>query len=225
MKRSSGILLPIVVGCGPGHVHPTHQNHTYTHEHGHAHAFTDAAAWSQVFDDPARDAWQHPDDIVAAMALTPTMTVADVGAGTGYFAMRLARAVPDGQVIATDIEPDMVKHLTDRARNAHVNNVRAVLATPASTGLAPASVDRILVVHVWHHLANHVDTARELAEALRPRGKLFIVEFSLTSERGPPASMRLSPEAIVAELTAAGFFAQLSTVAVDGQVIIEATRS
>ena len=88
--------------------------------HGHAgphcdnggagmhHGFADADALTKVFDDPARDEWQRPDDVLRALQLAPEMTVADIGAGTGYFAVRLARAVPAGEVIAADVEPDMV---------------------------------------------------------------------------------------------------------------------
>ena len=66
------------------------------------HGFKNADEWAKVFDDPARDAWQQPDRIVAELGLTAAMTVADIGAGTGYFTVRIARAVPNGQVIATD---------------------------------------------------------------------------------------------------------------------------
>ena len=79
------------------------------------HRFEHADAWAKQFDDPSRDAWQQPDKVIAALGLEPAMSVADVGAGTGYFTVRLARAVPQGQVIATDIEPDMVRYLGERA--------------------------------------------------------------------------------------------------------------
>jgi protein-L-isoaspartate O-methyltransferase len=120
---------------------------------GHHHAFADAAAWSKVFDDPARDDWQRPGDVLRAMELEPAMTVADVGAGTGYFSVRLSRVVPRGEVIATDIEPDMVRFLSERARREGRTNLRAIQGTAGASGLAARSVDRILVVHVWHHLA------------------------------------------------------------------------
>src|SRR3569623_2143461 len=68
-----------------------------------------------------------PDKVVAALALAPALTVADVGAGTGYFTVRLARGVPQGTVIATDIEPDMIRYLNERATREHLPNIRAVL--------------------------------------------------------------------------------------------------
>lgn len=208
---------------------PPHGSHDHPGAHAHAHdghhAFTDADAWTGVFDDPSRDAWQRPDEVVRALDLAPTMVVADIGAGTGYFAVRLARAVPQGAVIATDIEPDMVRFLGERARREGLENLRATLAPAQGTsGLAAASVDRVLVVNVWHHLHDRVDFARDLAAALRPGGKIFVVDFSLTAERGPPARMRLAPEALVAELDAAGLSATVSPIALPDQYIVEARR-
>jgi predicted methyltransferase len=199
-----------------------HEDHGAAGAH---HGFADADAWTKVFDDPARDAWQRPDDVLRALELAPTMTVADVGAGTGYFTVRLARAVPAGEVIATDIEPDMVRFVDERARREQLTNVRAVRATRTTSGLAPQSVDRILIVDVWHHLDDRVGYARDLSAALRPGGKLFIVDFHLTAHHGPPMHMRLAPETIIADLAAAGLIATLSPVALPDQYIIEARRA
>lgn len=215
----------------PGHEPP--HGHAHGHGHGHApgpgqhahgHDFKDASGWAAVFDDPARDASQRPDDVIRAMALTPSMTVADIGAGTGYFSMRLARAVPSGKVIATDIEPNMVRYLTERAQREHLGNVQALQSGARSSGLAPSSVDRILVVHVWHHIEDRVAYARDLSAALRPGGKVFVVEFSMTAKEGPPVHMRLAPEKLIGELTAAGLSAKAASVELPDQYVIEASR-
>jgi arsenite methyltransferase len=145
-----------------------------------------------------------------------------VGAGTGYFSVRLARAVPDGEVIATDIEPDMVRHLRERAHREHLANLRAIQATPTSSGLAARSVDAILVVDVWHHIADRAAYARDLAAALRPGGRLLIVDFRLSAQKGPPMHMRLAPETIVADLVSAGLTAQVSPITLPDQYIVEA---
>jgi len=209
-----------------------HGTEPHAHEHAGPHgrhgtgvshgSFADADAWTQVFDDPTRDAWQHPDDVLRALELEPGMIVADVGAGTGYFSVRLAHAVPRGEVIATDLEPDMVRFLGERARRERLPNLRAVQATPTASGLAAHSVDRILVVHVWHHLADCGEYARDLAAALRPAGRLFVVDFSPTAQRGPPASMRVAPEAVIATLEGAGLSARVSPVMLADQYIVEA---
>lgn len=200
---------------GPEGTHPDHGGE------GH-HRFIKAEDWTGVFDDPARDEWQRPEDVVRALDLAPAMVVADIGAGTGYFSVRIARAVPAGEVIATDVEPDMVRFLGERGQREQLNNLRPILATQNNSGLAPRSVDRILVVDVWHHIETRVAYARELSAALRPGGKLLIVDFNLATQRGPPVSMRLAPEAIIAELTAAGLVAKLSPVVLPDQYIVEA---
>lgn len=188
-------------------------------DHHHHHGFADASGSAKVLDDPARDAWQRPDDVLRALELTPTMTVADVGAGTGYFSVRLARLA--SQVIATDVEPNMVAFLTERAKREHLANVRAVLASQAASGLKANSVDRILVAHVWHHLDNRVHYARDLANALKPEGRLVVVDFRVDAERGPPLAMRVSPEALVAELTNAGLIARVLPIDLPDQYIVE----
>ncbi len=214
MKRL--VAASIVAGaCGSTPAHPEHH-------HDHAmHGFANAEAWTGVFDDPARDAWQRPDDVVRALDLAPAMTVADVGAGTGYFSVRLARAVPQGEVIATDIEPDMVRYLGERARREQLPNLRAVQGTATASGLTARSVDRILVVDVWHHLGDRIAFARDLAAALRPGGRLVIVDFTLAANHGPPKEHRLSPEAIIADLTAAGLKAEVSPVSLPDQYVVD----
>ena len=194
------------------------------HHDGMPHRFENAEHWAKIFDDPSRDAWQQPDAVVAALELQPGMTVADVGAGTGYFTVRLARAVPQGKVIATDIEPDMVRYLRERAAREQLANLRAVLTPPSDPQLAAGTVDRILVVDVWHHLDDRPAYARALAKALRPGGKLAIVDFTLESSHGPPAKHRLAPDEILADLRAAGLSASISPTKLPDQYIAIGTR-
>lgn len=194
--------------------------------HGmHSGVYGRVEQWAQRFDNPARDVEQRPDEVIRALELEPTMTVADVGAGTGYFAVRLARALPDGAVIATDLEPEMVRYLDERARREQLPNLRAVRATTTTSGLAANSVDAILVVHVWHHITARSCYARDLAAALRPGGKLVIVDFPPDAPKGPPAHHRLSSQQVVAELAREGFTATVSPIQLPGQYIIEARHT
>lgn len=185
------------------------------------HGFEDAEKWAAVFDDPDRDAWQRPDEVVALLSLKPGMTVADVGAGTGYFVGRLSAAVgPTGKVIATDVEPNMVRYLEERAKRDGWTNVRAVQSAPADPTLGAATADRILIVDVWHHLADRVAYARKLAAALRPGGTIAIVDFTLDAERGPPKTHRLAADAIIAELAQAGLTAEVVPEQLPDQYVI-----
>jgi ubiquinone/menaquinone biosynthesis C-methylase UbiE len=210
------LIATALVACASQPSQPRH--------HSMPHRFEHADEWAKVFDDPARDAWQHPDDVMRALELTTVMSVADIGAGTGYFTMRLARAVPEGQVIATDVEPDMVRYLTERAEREHVRNVTAVVSGADDPALAPASVDRVLIVDVWHHVNDRRRFATKLAAALRPGGAIAIVDFTMAASHGPPREHRLTPDAIIADLAAAGLDAKVSPIALPDQFIVVAYR-
>lgn len=205
----------------PGHASLAHESHAAGGPH---HNFADADAWTQVFDDPARDDWQRPDEVLRALELDPALAVADVGAGTGYFSVRLSRVVLQGKVIATDIEPDMVRFLSERARREGLTNLRAIQGTHEASGLGACSVDRILLVHVWHHLGDRNAYARDLAAALRPGGRVVVVDFQLAAHRGPPAEMRVAPEEVIAALESAGLSARISPIALPDQYIVEARQ-
>ena len=188
------------------------------------HRFEDADQWAHVFDDPARDAWQMPDKVVATLALAPGMVVADVGAGTGYFEKRLSAAVGEsGAVIAVDIEPDMVRYLGDRARREGTPNVEARLGAPDDPKLAAASVDRVLIVDTWHHIDDRVAYSKKLAAALKPGGAVFIVDFTLETEKGPPKQHRLAPAQVIEELMQAGLKAAVADAGLPDQYIVKAS--
>jgi hypothetical protein len=115
------------------------ESHHGTHAYAHPHRFDDAARWSKVFDDPERDAWQKPQHVVELLGVAPGMTVADVGAATGYFLPHLAKAVgPSGKVIGEDIEPDMVKWMSDRGQREKLTTVEARLGTADDPKLVKA---------------------------------------------------------------------------------------
>jgi predicted methyltransferase len=173
-------------------------------EMSHEHGFHGAEHWAKVFDDPSRDAWQKPHEVIQALQLKPDAVVADIGAGTGYFSMRLAHMVPQGKVYAVDAEPDMVAHLKRRAAEAGLANVRAVQATADSPRL-PEKVDVVLFVDVYHHIGNRVRYFSQLRESVKPGGRLAIVDFRMDSPMGPEKSGRVSPDAVKRELKEAGY--------------------
>jgi 2-polyprenyl-3-methyl-5-hydroxy-6-metoxy-1,4-benzoquinol methylase len=216
------VVALVLVACGggaqqkpaePQHDHGGHAGH---HGGGMHHRFDNADEWAKVFDDPTRDAWQEPDKVIAALELAPTMTVADVGAGTGYFAVRLAKHAKE--VIATDIEADMIRYMNERAKRENITNIRAVVTPPDDPQLP--QVDRVLVVDVWHHLGDRVAYSKKLAAALAPNGFVAVVDFKLDAKYGPPKKMRLAPEAIIADLAAAGLEAKLAVELTEQYIVI-----
>lgn len=172
-----------------------------------AHSFADAERYAKQFDDPARDAWQMPDRVIAALNLKPGHSVADIGAGTGYFTARLAKSAAAPKVFAVDIEATMVAYLRTRATREGLKNVVAVQAGADRTNL-PEPVDVALVVDTYHHIPNRVAYFTALKALLKPGGRLAIVDFKKDSPDGPPVEFRFTPEQITAELTKAGFALQ-----------------
>ncbi len=170
----------------------------------HQHSFSDAEKWARIFDDPARDEWQKPDAVIRALALASDAVVADIGAGTGYFAVRLARAVPKGRVYGVDAEPDMVRYLAQRAQREGLANLTVVAAKPADPAL-PAAVDLALLVDTYHHVPDRERYFSHLKKALRPGGRLAIIDFTLDSPVGPPKRARIPADTVKRELARAGY--------------------
>jgi SAM-dependent methyltransferase len=187
------LLALLAVGCA-GREHAVH----------HEHAFQDAERWARVFDDPARDAWQKPDEVIRALALAPDARVADIGSGTGYFAVRLARAVPQGQVYGADVEPDMVRYLAGRARREDVANLTSVQAAPDDPRL-PQAVDLVLMVNTYHHVAARPAYFERLRRSLRAGGRVAIVDFLPDAPVGPPRHARIPAASVKEEMGRAGY--------------------
>jgi len=172
--------------------------------HSHQHNFGGAEHWAKVFDDPERDATQKPHEVIQALALKPDAIVADIGAGTGYFSVRFAHFVPQGRVYGVDIEPDMVKYLAERVQREKLDNVRAI-AGAADDPRLPEKVDLIVMVDVYHHIADRTPYLKKLKDSLKPGGRVAIIDFRMDAPHGPPKSARLAPELVKTELKGAGY--------------------
>lgn len=172
--------------------------------HSHDHSFSGAAHWAKIFDDPKRDAWQKPHEVIQALKLKPDAIVADIGSGTGYFSARFAHRVPQGRVYGLDTEPDMVKYLADRAKREGLKNVSAVQAKPGNAQL-PEKADVVILVDVYHHVENREQYFRQLQQSLKPGGRLAVIDFRMDSPEGPPKAARIAPEQVKAELQRAGY--------------------
>ena len=170
----------------------------------HEHSFSGAEHWAKVFDDPARDSWQRPHEVIQALGLAADAVVADIGAGTGYFTVRIAHMTPAGRVFAVDIEPDMIQHLAVRARRENLQNVTPLLAEP-NDPMLPAPVDLALLVDTYHHIGDRVAYFRRLKVHLKPAGTVAIIDFTADSPIGPPAAGRVAPDEVKKEMSRAGY--------------------
>ncbi|RPJ45897.1 MAG: methyltransferase domain-containing protein [Betaproteobacteria bacterium] len=166
--------------------------------------FEDAAGWAATFDSAARDAWQKPDEVIHALRLTPGMTVADIGAGTGYFTTRLARSVPAGKVYAVDTAPGMVAYLKERVVREALENVQVVQATSDGPGL-PERVDVVLLVNVQGLMVSPGDYFARLKESLKPGGRVAIIATRVEADRGTRSEMRVPAERVTDDMLRQGY--------------------
>lgn len=198
-----------------GHRHG-HDHHGEGHgPEGHAHGGdvardrhgnpVDLEAYLDRLESPERAAWQRPDELVAALGLRPGAVAADVGAGPGYFTLRLARAVgPRGTVFGLDVDERMTGLLARRARDAGLANVVPVLA-PGGDGLPPQPCDVILLVNAFHHFPDGAGYLGRLAGQLAPGGRIALVDFHEGElPVGPPPEHKVTRARIEAAVAAAG---------------------
>src|ERR1035437_5529182 len=166
----------------------------------HQHHPPTSEEYARVLEDPSRDEWQKPHDVVMALNLKPTDTIADIGAGTGYFARRFTHHA--GKVYAVDID----QKLLDIAEKDAPANLKTVLAAPDDPRLPDDSVDIIFFCDVLHHIENRAAYYPKLAKALKPGGRIVVIEFyKKPLPLGPPENMKISEEELIGELKAAGF--------------------
>ena len=154
---------------------------------------------------PDRAIWQKPDEIMDALHIADGATVADVGAGAGWFTVRLARRVgPRGRVYAEDIQRPMLDAINYRVGREGLTNVQTVLGTPEDPKL-PDGLDAVLIVDVYAEVANPVSLLSDVARALEPQGRLGIVDFTREGHGpGPPMDLRVDPAAVVRDARDAG---------------------
>jgi len=179
---------------------------TQQHSTGAERGLPEVGTYAHRLDDPSRDAWQKPEEVVALLDCHRGATIVDLGAGTGYFLPFLSRAVGDeGRVLGLDIAPETVTWLEERADEGGLRNFEARSVAPDDPGLERRSADRISVVDTSHHIDERAAYAGKLLRARRRGGLLLIVDFTMEATMGPPVEKRLTIDTVVAELEAAGF--------------------
>ncbi len=159
---------------------------------------------------PDRDEWQRPHQILDALGIADASVVADVGAGSGWFTVRLARRVgPNGVVYAQDVQPEMLAAITRRVQREGLANVRPLLGRGSDPRLPAGKLDAVLIVDVVHEIEDRVTLFRNLAAALKPLGRVGVVDFrGGGAGPGPDAGDRVAPEVIEAEAVKAGLVLQ-----------------
>jgi len=188
MKR----MFLIVVLCAglPGLAQTAHQHHPPE----------SAAEYAKVLDDPERDGWQKPHEVIMALKLTGRETIADIGSGTGYFANRMARHAR--RVFAVDIDA----RLLEISLKSAPGNVTPVLASPDNPRLPDGASDLVFFCDVVHHIENRGAYLAKVKQALKPGGRVVVVDFHKREMKiGPPVEMKIDRAEMVKEFEKAGF--------------------
>jgi ubiquinone/menaquinone biosynthesis C-methylase UbiE len=188
---------------------------TITAEQGHQHErMPNVMEYLDRLDDPKRDEYQKPAQVVDALRLRPGMHLADLGAGSGYFTRRFVEALGEtGKVYVVDIEPEALKHVERRLAQVHrPSQAVFILATPENPKIPIESVDLIFVCNTYHHIENRTKYFRTLKSSLKPGGRIAIIDFyhdDRSGELGFPKRHLVPQEKVTDEMTAAGY--RLST--------------
>ncbi len=167
----------------------------------------DSKAYIASLEDPQRDSYQKPQEVIAALGVREGEVIADIGAGSGYFTFRLSHHVgAKGRIYAVDISPDMILHMNRRIRDLQIKNVVTVLAAPDDPLLTNSSVDRFFICDTWHHIANQVQYLSLMKKILKPGGQVIMIDFQKKElPVGPPVEMKIAREDLLRQMESNGF--------------------
>ena len=159
--------------------------------------FEDTQKYIDFLERSDRAIWQKPDAVVQELHLSGTEKVADVGAGSGYFTFRFARALPEGKVYAIDIEPEMLRHIHHKALSEGVKNVEVIKSTPDDPKI-PADVDLVFLCDVLHHVKDSELWLRKLSMQMEKGSQLIVIEFKEGDlPQGPPAAVKIPKRKLI----------------------------
>jgi arsenite methyltransferase len=167
----------------------------------------DPKAYIAMLESPERTAEQKPDEVIAALNLKAGETLADIGAGSGFFSFRFSPKVGDsGRVFAVDINPDMILYMNHYIRDRKVKNVTTVLSAPEDPLLPDVSISRFFICNTWHHVQSRPQYLALMKKMLKPGGQIVILDYKKEKlPVGPPPEMKLAREEVIREMEAGGF--------------------
>ena len=189
-------------------------NHALAQQHGQGHSErrgpSNVQQYIEALEREDRDKDQKPDEVIKALHLTDYMTIADIGAGSGYFTRKFVWAVQDkGMVYAVDIEPAMLKYNEEMVEHLHTPyNAKFVLAKPDDPMLPPADVDLIFLCNTYHHLDNRSDYFKRIRQSLKPQGRVAIIDFFPDERSGNLGFSKehlVSRDTVIREMAGAGY--------------------
>lgn len=189
-------LIVAAVSCASDGTHSTRRDHS----------FADIKKYEKMLENPERDSWQKPDEVLARMSLKKGDVVADIGAGTGYFTRRFAKAVaPDGRVTGFDSEPNMVVYLKNDAKRLGYSNYHAARVDPKQPEIPGGAFNVLFMCNTYHHVVDRVPFLKAIARGLRPGGRIIVLDQKMEVKEGPPKRFRIEKKMLISEFAAAGF--------------------
>src|SRR5215831_1266052 len=191
-------ILPLSVAAQEAVPHAEHEMHRL---------HSDPKAYIGALEDPKRDAYQKPQEVMTALGIKPGEVIADIGAGSGYFTFRLAHHLGDkGKVYAVDVSPDMILHINRRIRELNVTNVITVLSDPDDPLLPDHSIDRFFFSESWHHIENKTKYLELMKRMLKPGGEVVMIDFQKKDlPVGPPLQMKIAREDLIKQMESDSF--------------------
>lgn len=182
-----------------------HSNSSTNHEHFHTR-FQSVKEYAQELDSPNRATWQKPEEIISFMNIPEHASIADIGAGTGYFSFRIAESYPDASITAIDVDPQMIRYITEAAHDKKYSQIHAIVShSPEKFPAVENQFDRILLVNTLHHIPNRIHYIQQMSQSLQNNGQIIIVDFTIDGEMGPPPEHRLSADTIEHEMNTAEY--------------------
>jgi len=162
-----------------------------------------AVEMAAQFESPSRPVYRHRLEIVGLLDLKPGMSVAEIGAGSGFLSRIMAEKVaPSGRAVATELDEKMVRYMNERARVEGLRNFTAIRSQPMSTGIDRASMDVVVIVNTYSFFDRPDEMLRSVKETLKPEGLLLIVDFPRTSQRANAEGV--NAEDVIASAAKAG---------------------
>ena len=167
----------------------------------------DPKAYIAMLENPERTAEQKPDEVIAALDIKAGESLADIGAGSGFFSFRFAPKVGEsGRVYAVDINPDMILYMNRYIRDRKLKNVTTVLSATDDPLLPAVTIHRFFICNTWHHVQSRPQYLALMKKMLKPGGQIVVLDYKKEKlPVGPPPEMKMAKEEVIREMEAGGF--------------------
>ncbi|MFY7672053.1 class I SAM-dependent methyltransferase [Tenacibaculum sp. MEBiC06402] len=195
----------IVLGCKNNNYKEFHKSNSSKHGAANKHMLKSSVdELIQKFESPERDAYQKPEKVLEYLGNIEGLTIMDIGAGSGYFSVKLAKK--GAKVIAADVDDSFQEFIKNRIKENNLKNIETRKIPYDSPSLKDEEVDIVLIVNTYHHIENRSKYFQKIKKGINSNGKLIIIDFfKVEIPVGPPVNHKLSIDEVIKELQKAGY--------------------